>query len=176
MANAKIKAVRARQIIDCKCRPMVEVDVVTDGGCIGTGAAPTGSSVGMYESCVLRDGDPNEYNGMSVHKAVDNVNRIIAPRLIGMDVTDQAAIDRAMIDLDGTPDKHVLGGNAIYSVSVAAYRAAAASVRRTASRPCPFPPSTSSTAAPTPVSSRPSTNFSSCPTTPTTSSRLWRSP
>ena len=93
MANAKIKAVRARQIIDCKCRPMVEVDVVTDDGYIGTGAAPTGSSVGMYESCVLRDGDPNEYNGMSVHKAVDNVNNIIAPRLIGMDVTDQAAID-----------------------------------------------------------------------------------
>ena len=84
----------------------------------------------MYESCVLRDGDPNEYNGMSVHKAVDNVNNIIAPRLIGMDVTDQAAIDQAMIDLDGTPDKHVLGGNAIYSVSVAAYRAAAASVRK----------------------------------------------
>ena len=130
MANAKIKAVRARQIIDCKCRPMVEVDVVTDDGYIGTGAAPTGSSVGMYESCVLRDGDPNEYNGMSVHKAVDNVNNIIAPRLIGMDVTDQAAIDQAMIDLDGTPDKHVLGGNAIYSVSVAAYRAAAASVRK----------------------------------------------
>ena len=60
---------------------------VTEDGSIGTGAAPTGSSVGMYESCVLRDGDPNEYNGMSVHKAVDNVNNIIAPRLIGMDVS-----------------------------------------------------------------------------------------
>lgn len=127
---ATIRAVHARQIIDCKCRPMVEVDVVTDDGFTGTGAAPTGSSVGMYESCVLRDGDPGEYNGLSVHRAVDNVNRIIAPRLIGMDVADQAAIDRAMIELDGTPDKHVLGGNAIYSVSVAAYRAAAASARR----------------------------------------------
>ncbi len=126
-AGPRIKSVRARQIIDCKCRPMVEVDVVTEDGAVGTGAAPTGSSVGMYESCVLRDGDPNEYHGLSVHKAVDNVNRIIAPRLVGMDVTDQAAIDQAMIDLDGTPDKHVLGGNAIYSVSVAAYRAAAAS-------------------------------------------------
>jgi len=126
-AGPRIKSVHARQIIDCKCRPMVEVDVVTENGVTGTGAAPTGSSVGMYESCVLRDGDPAEYNGLSVHKAVDNVNRIIAPRLVGMDVTDQAAIDQAMIDLDGTPDKHVLGGNAIYSVSVAAYRAAAAS-------------------------------------------------
>ena len=125
--GARIRSVHARQIIDCKCRPMVEVDVVTEDGHIGTGAAPTGSSVGMYESFVLRDGDPGEYRGLSVHKAVDNVNRIIAPRLIGMDVTDQAAIDQAMIDLDDTPDKHVLGGNAIYSVSVAAYRAAAAS-------------------------------------------------
>lgn len=126
-AGPRIKSVHARQIIDCKCRPMVEVDVVTEDGAVGTGAAPTGSSVGMYESCVLRDGDPGEYHGLSVHKAVDHVNRIIAPRLVGMDVTDQAAIDQAMMDLDGTPDKHVLGGNAIYSVSVAAYRAAAAS-------------------------------------------------
>ena len=126
-AGPRIQSVHARQIIDCKCRPMVEVDVITDDGHIGTGAAPTGSSVGMYESFVLRDGDPGEYRGLSVHKAVQNVNEIIAPRLIGMDVTDQAAIDQAMIQLDGTPDKHVLGGNAIYSVSVAAYRAAAAS-------------------------------------------------
>lgn len=126
-AGPRIQSVHARQIIDCKCRPMVEVDVITDDGHIGTGAAPTGSSVGMYESFVLRDGDPGEYRGLSVHQAVANVNEIIAPRLIGMDVTDQAAIDRAMIELDGTPDKHILGGNAIYSVSVAAYRAAAAS-------------------------------------------------
>lgn len=126
-AGSRIRSVHARQIIDCKCRPMVEVDVITEDGAIGTGAAPTGSSVGMYESCVLRDGDPAEYNGLSVHKAVENVNQIIAPRLIGMDVTDQAAIDQAMINLDGTPDKHVLGGNAIYSVSIAAFRAAAAS-------------------------------------------------
>lgn len=130
LPGAKIKSVRARQIIDCKCRPMVEVDIITDNGAIGTGAAPTGSSVGMYESCVLRDHDLAEYNGMSVHKAVDNVNNIIAPHLIGMDVTDQKAIDQMMIDLDKTPDKHVLGGNAVYSVSVAAYRAAAASLNR----------------------------------------------
>ncbi len=122
----KIKSIHARQIIDCKCRPMVEVDVITNDGTMGTGAAPTGNSVGMYESYVLRDGDEREYHGMSVHKAVEQVEQQIAPRLIGMDVMDQQGIDRAMIELDGTPDKRILGGNAVYSVSVAAYRAAAA--------------------------------------------------
>jgi len=126
----RIKSVHARQLIDCKCRPMVEVDVITEGGAVGTASAPTGTSVGMYESCVLRDGDPAEYNGLSVHKAVANVNDIIAPALIGKNVLDQEALDQIMIDLDGTPDKHVLGGNAIYSVSVACYRAAAAALGR----------------------------------------------
>lgn len=126
MAATTIKAVHARQIIDCKCRPMVEVDVITESGVIGTGAAPTGSSVGIHEAYVLRDGNAGEYRGLSVHKAVQNVNGPIAARLVGMDVMDQAALDQAMIALDGTDDKHVLGGNAIYSVSVAAYRAAAA--------------------------------------------------
>ena len=88
MANMKIKSVHARQLIDCKCRPLVEVDVLTEDGALGRGAAPTGSSVGMYESCVLRDRNPAEYHGMSVHKAVDHVNQIIAPRLVGMDVTE----------------------------------------------------------------------------------------
>lgn len=127
--NATIKSVHARQLIDCKCRPLVEVDVITEDGSLGRGAAPTGSSVGMYESCVLRDGDPNEYHGMSVHRAVDNVNRIIAPSLIGLDAKDQERIDRIMIDLDGTPDKSRLGGNAIYSTSIAVLRAAAESAR-----------------------------------------------
>lgn len=124
--SSKIKSVHARQIIDCKCRPMVEVDVTTEDGYTGTGCAPTGSSVGMYESYVLRDHDPNEYHGLSVHKAVANVNTLIAPALVGMDVQDQAAIDHKMIQLDGTKDKSNLGGNAIYSVSIAAIRAAAA--------------------------------------------------
>ena len=128
--GSRIRSVHARQIIDCKCRPMVEVDVITEDGSIGTAAAPTGSSVGMYESFVLRDNDPAEYNGLSVHKAVANVNDIIAPALIGMDAMDQAAIDRRMIELDGTENKTNLGGNAIYSVSVACYRAAAASCKR----------------------------------------------
>ena len=126
----RIKSVHARQLIDCKCRPMVEVDVITEGGAVGSASAPTGTSVGMYESCVLRDGDPAEYNGLSVHKAVANVNDIIAPALIGKNVLDQEMLDQIMIDLDGTPDKHVLGGNAIYSVSVACYRAAAAALGR----------------------------------------------
>lgn len=124
--GTRIRSVHARQLIDCKCRPMVEVDVVTEGGFRGTGAAPTGSSVGKYESFVLRDGDPGEYDGLSVHRAVANVNDVIGPRLVGMDVRDQRAIDELMIRLDGTPDKHVLGGNAIYSVSIACCRAAAA--------------------------------------------------
>jgi enolase len=126
MAETTIKTVRARQLIDCKCRPLVEVDVMTEGGCLGRGSAPTGSSVGSLECKVLRDGNSSEYGGFGVRHAVRNVNEIIAPRLIGMDVRDQAGIDRTMKELDGTDDKHVLGGNAIYSTSIASFRAAAA--------------------------------------------------
>lgn len=121
----KINRITARQIIDCKCRPMVEVDIITDSGELGRGSAPTGSSVGMYEAHVLRDNDAAEYAGLSVHKAVDNVKNIIAPALIGMDVQDQRKIDQKMIELDGTANKENLGGNAIYSTSIAAFRAAA---------------------------------------------------
>ena len=123
--SSKIKSIHARQIVDCKCRPMVEVDVVTEDGALGPGCAPTGSSVGKFESFVLRDNNPAEYNGLSVHHAVDNVNQIIAPALIGKDVHNQKEIDQIMIDLDGTSDKRKLGGNAIYSTSIAVLRAAA---------------------------------------------------
>lgn len=123
--SSKIKSIHARQIVDCKCRPMVEVDVVTEDGALGRGCAPTGSSVGKFESFVLRDNNPAEYNGLSVHHAVDNVNQIIAPALIGKDVHNQKEIDQIMIDLDGTSDKRKLGGNAIYSTSIAVLRAAA---------------------------------------------------
>lgn len=129
--SSKIKSIHARQIVDCKCRPMVEVDVMTDDGFLGRGCAPTGSSVGMFESCVLRDNNPNEYHGLSVHKAVDNVNNLIAPALCGMDVSKQKEIDQIMIDLDGTPEKKVLGGNAIYSTSIAVFRAAAKAAHQT---------------------------------------------
>lgn len=121
----RIVSVRAQQIIDCKCRPAVEVEIRSESGAIGRGAAPTGSSVGMHEAFVLRDGDPAHYRGLSVQKAVQNVRDVIAPALIGMEVSDQEGIDAAMNALDGTGDKHVLGGNAIYSASIAAFRAAA---------------------------------------------------
>ena len=121
----KIVAVFAQQIIDCKCRPAVEVEIRTKSGAVGRGAAPTGTSVGMHEAFVLRDGDTLHYGGLGVHAAVDKVKALIGPALIGMNVFDQRAIDRAMIDLDGTPDKKNLGGNTIYSASIAAFRAAA---------------------------------------------------
>jgi enolase len=122
----RIGSVRARQLIDCKCRPMVEVEVETEGGFVGRGAAPTGQSVGMYEAFVLRDGDPDTYNGLSVHRALENVRQVIAPALVGMPVDDQRALDDLMIALDGTENKRNLGGNAIYSTSIACFRAAAA--------------------------------------------------
>lgn len=121
-----ITAVNARQILDCKARPMVEVEVLTSDGHMGRGAAPTGQSVGMYESFVLRDGDPGEYDGQSVHRAVENVKSTIAPALIGLDVSQQSVIDGIMIELDGTARKSRLGGNAVYSTSIACLRAAAA--------------------------------------------------
>lgn len=125
----RIVSLRAQQIIDCKCRPTVEVEIRTESGAVGRGAAPTGTSVGMYEAFVLRDGDLCHYDGLTVHKAVDNVVSIIGPALKGMNVFDQRALDNRMIELDGTPDKSKLGGNAIYSVSIAAFRAAADSLR-----------------------------------------------
>ena len=126
MASGTIKAIRARQLLDCKCRPVVEVDVETEGGVIGRGTAPTGTSVGMYEAVVLRDKDPQDYRGMSINKAIANVEKVIAPALIGVDVAEQPLIDRIMIELDGTSNKSRLGGNAIYPTSVACLEAAAA--------------------------------------------------
>lgn len=123
---ASIESVHARQVLDCKHRPMVEVEVRTSTGHLGRGAGPTGLSVGMHEAVVLRDEDPGTYDGLSVHRAVDNVHSLIAPALVGRDVGDQAALDGVMIELDGTDRKSRLGGNAVYSVSVACLRAAAA--------------------------------------------------
>jgi enolase len=122
----KIASVAARQILDCKARPLVEVEITTDTGHVGRGASPTGTSVGTHEACVLRDGDPAEYNGLSVHRAVSAVTYEIAPLLVGAELGDPRCLDRVMIELDGTPNKQRLGGNAIYSTSVALLRAAAA--------------------------------------------------
>ncbi|WNG88046.1 enolase [Mycobacterium sp. ITM-2016-00317] len=121
----KITSVTARQLLDCKTRPLVEVEITTADGYVGRGAAPTGSSVGAHEAFILRDGDPAEYNGLSVHRAVHAVNNEIAPALVGTQL-DLEANDRLMIDLDGTPNKSRLGGNAIYSTSIALLRATAA--------------------------------------------------
>jgi enolase len=123
--GTRIRSVHARQVMDCKFRPVVEVDVVLQNGTIGRGAAPTGTSVGKHEAYVLRDNDPACFCGLSVFRAVDNVNRIIAPAIVGMDVLDQEAIDMLMIEMDGTHNKSRLGGNAIYSVSIACMQAAA---------------------------------------------------
>ncbi len=131
MSSTNIKTIRARQLIDCKCRPMVEVDVVTEDGSLGSGSAPTGSSVGMYEAFIVRDNNPALYRGLSVYQAIEHVEKIIAPSLIGLDVTDQRKIDEAMLALDGTTNKSKLGGNAIYSTSIACLRAAASSLGTT---------------------------------------------
>ena len=122
---SKIKEVKARQVLDCKGRPVAEVDIITEKGVLGRAGASTGSSVGANESFVLRDGDPSVYGGLSVYHAIDNIRNVIAPAIIGMDVQDQTAIDETMIALDGTRYKTKLGGNAIYAVSVAAAKAAA---------------------------------------------------
>ena len=125
MSRSTIKKVVARQLLDCKCRPMLEVEVHTEGGTVGVGSAPTGSSVGKHESVVLSDNDLEHYHGMTVYRAVQMVNEVIGPAIIGMEVTDQRAIDTCMIELDGTDNKKILGGNSIYSVSLACLRAAA---------------------------------------------------
>lgn len=125
----RIKRIHGRAGIDCKGLPCLEVDILTEDGVLGRASSPSGISAGEHEACVLRDGDPSWYGGLGVFKAVKTVNEIIAPALLGMDVTEQAAIDRRLIELDGTPQKTRLGGNCTYSVSLAALRASAA-IRR----------------------------------------------
>jgi len=122
----KIASVIARQLLDCKARPLVEVEITTDTGHVGRGASPTGTSVGTHEAFVLRDGDESQYNGLGVHRALAAVTDEISPVLVGAELDDPRSLDRIMIELDGTSDKRRLGGNAIYSTSVALLRAAAA--------------------------------------------------
>ena len=124
-SSTKIRTVHARQVMDCNFRPVLEVDVVLESGVRGRGAAPTGNSVGLHEAAVLRDNDPARFCGLSVFRAADNVNRVLGPAIAGMDVMDQEAVDRRMIELDGMLDKSRLGGNAVYSVSIACAQAAA---------------------------------------------------
>ena len=125
MTGSRIKQIKTRQILDNNGRPAVEVDVITKSGHVGRAGASTGTSVGINEACVLRDDDPNLFNGLSVYKALENIEKRIAPAIIGMDVFDQAGIDNIMIELDGTRQKTNLGGNAVYGVSCAVLRAMA---------------------------------------------------
>lgn len=120
-----IESVFARQIMDSRGNPTVEVEVITEEGYIGRAAVPSGASTGEHEAVELRDGDKSRYMGKGVQKAVDNVNNIIAPEVEGLLVVEQAYIDQLMIDLDGTPNKSKLGANAILGVSLAVAHAAA---------------------------------------------------
>ncbi len=120
-----ISEIFARQILDSRGNPTVEVDVITDEGALGRAAVPSGASTGIHEAVELRDGDKKKYVGRGVLKAVKNVNEIIAPALMGNDVADQTGVDEMMIQLDGTANKGKLGANAILAVSMAVAKAAA---------------------------------------------------
>ncbi|MCY7225573.1 phosphopyruvate hydratase [Abiotrophia defectiva] len=120
-----ITDVYAREVLDSRGNPTIEVDVYTESGAFGRGMVPSGASTGEYEAVELRDGDKSRYLGKGVSKAVDNVNNVIADALLGYDVLEQNAIDKLIIELDGTPNKGKLGANAILGVSIAVARAAA---------------------------------------------------
>jgi enolase len=122
---SSIISVKARQILDSRGNPTVEVDVITNNGVLGRAAVPSGASTGIHEAVELRDGDKKYYQGKGVLNAVQNVNKVIAEEIAGMYVTDQNEIDQKLIDLDGTPNKGKLGANAILGVSLAVANAAA---------------------------------------------------
>src|SRR5262245_56339951 len=120
-----ITDVHAREILDSRGNPTIEVDVRTEAGATGRAAVPSGASTGTHEAVELRDGDKKVYMGKGVLKAVANVNDKIADAITGLEITDQSAIDKIMLELDGTPNKGKLGANAILGVSLAVARAAA---------------------------------------------------
>ena len=124
----QIEKVYGRQIIDSRGNPTVEAEVTLADGTVGRGASPSGASTGEFEALELRDGDKSRFGGKGVTKAVDNINNLIAPALVGVDASDTYAVDKVMLDLDGTKDKSKLGANAILAVSIAAAKAAALSL------------------------------------------------
>ncbi|MGA7793218.1 MAG: phosphopyruvate hydratase [Candidatus Acidiferrales bacterium] len=128
--STKIARVHGRQIIDSRGNPTVEADVILEGGALGRAAVPSGASTGEHEAIELRDGDKSRYLGKGVLKAVANVNGEIARAVTGLDASDQGALDRRMIETDGSPNKGNLGANAILAVSMAAARAAASAARQ----------------------------------------------
>lgn len=125
---SSIAHINARQILDSRGNPTVEVDVVTQNGILGRAAVPSGASTGEHEAVELRDGDQGRYLGKGVTKAIQNINNVLASELNGMYVVDQSSIDRRMLEIDGTPNKAGLGANAILGVSMAVARAAADTV------------------------------------------------
>ncbi len=127
MSNARIAVVKAREILDSRGNPTVEVDVITEAGVLGRAAVPSGASTGAFEAVELRDGDKQRYLGKGTLKAVQNVNELIAPALKGYSVFDQYGVDMKMLEIDGTENKAKLGANAILGVSMAVAKAAAAS-------------------------------------------------
>ncbi len=126
--SAKIIRIHGREIIDSRGNPTVEADVHLEGGAMGRGAVPSGASTGEHEAIELRDGDKSRYLGKGVLKAVGHINNEISKAVIGLDAADQHALDKKMIDADGTPNKSNFGANAILAVSMAAARAAAAQI------------------------------------------------
>ena len=122
---SRIEKIHARQILDSRGNPTVEVDVITEDGILGRAAVPSGASTGVHEAVELRDGDKTKFMGKSVYKAVDHVNNEIAKAIVGYEVTDQNAIDAKMIELDGTKNKGNFGANAILGVSLACAKAGA---------------------------------------------------
>ena len=123
-----IEEIAAREVLDSRGNPTIEVEVFLDGGALGSAIVPSGASTGAHEAVELRDGDPSRYGGKGVLHAVRNVNQTIRPELLGSDALDQVSVDRLLIDLDGTPNKAKLGANAILGVSMAVARAAADAV------------------------------------------------
>ena len=123
-----IRSIIGREILDSRGNPTVEVDVILEDGTMGRASVPSGASTGIYEACELRDGDPSRYLGKGVAQAVENVNREIAAALVGKNALEQVAIDRLLIELDGTPNKSRLGANAILGTSLACAKAAAAAL------------------------------------------------
>src|SRR5512137_1666728 len=115
---SNIESVHAREILDSRGNPTVEVEVVLDDGAFGRAAVPSGASTGVHEALELRDGNKSRYGGKGTLKAVEHVNNEIAEAIIGMDALDQGAVDQAMLALDGTPNKSKLGANAILGVSL----------------------------------------------------------
>src|SRR6266545_3790211 len=123
-----IAEIHARQILDSRGNPTVEVDVILEDGEVGRAAVPSGASTGAHEALELRDGDQSRYRGLSVERAVENINELISPDLIGHSSADQAAVDALLLELDGTPNKGKLGANALLGVSLACAKAAAGSL------------------------------------------------